>query len=128
MHGSAVRSIPAPGGAGSRWSAAATRLHRRARQVVRDRRGGVAVFTALMVPVLAGFAGIGTEIGLWMHARQTMQGAADTAALAGATAAAAGNAANSAAEARAIAASYGYVDGAGGATVTVNRPPLGGNF
>ena len=52
----------------------------RLRAIVADRRGGIALVTALLAPAMVGFVGIGTEVGLWLYTRQTMQGAADSAA------------------------------------------------
>lgn len=43
--------------------------------------GAVAVLTALVLPVLLGFASLGTEVGHWYLAQREMQGAADAAAL-----------------------------------------------
>jgi Flp pilus assembly protein TadG len=47
----------------------------------RDRRGAVAVATAILLPVLIGFAGIGIEIGLWFAVQRQNQSAADAAAI-----------------------------------------------
>src|ERR1700746_1034728 len=46
--------------------------------------GAVAVLTAIILPVLLGFASLGTEVGHWYLAKREMQGAADAAALSGA--------------------------------------------
>jgi Flp pilus assembly protein TadG len=47
----------------------------------RDRRGAVAVATAILLPVLIGLAGIGIEIGLWFAVQRQNQSAADAAAI-----------------------------------------------
>ncbi|MBM3536639.1 MAG: hypothetical protein FJX55_02240 [Alphaproteobacteria bacterium] len=52
----------------------------------RDRGGSYSVMTALALPVLVGFTGLGTEAGLWFYTHQAMQGAADGAAFSWATA------------------------------------------
>jgi Flp pilus assembly protein TadG len=96
--------------------------------VLGDRRGSVAIVTALIVPTLIGFVGLGTEIGLWMYARQEMQGAADSAALGGATANMLGDKTKTVSEGKTAAARYGLVDGASGVVVKVNQPPTTGNF
>jgi Flp pilus assembly protein TadG len=96
--------------------------------LLRDRRASVAAVTGLVVPVLVGFAGLGTEVGLWLYARQSMQGAADSAAIGAANAVFAGTTSRALPEAAAAAAKYGFVDGQGGVGVTVNRPPASGNF
>jgi Flp pilus assembly protein TadG len=93
-----------------------------------DDRGGVAMMTALVVPTLLGFVGLGTELGLWMYSRQNMQGAADSAALAGAAAVVAGDKTRLTAEAKTVAGRYGLVDATGGVTVTVNNPPASGTL
>src|SRR5690349_18608151 len=93
-----------------------------------DRRGGYTTMAALMLPVLMGFTALGTETGLWFYAHQTMQGAADGAAFSAATAYNQGNTTTLTSEAQAVAARYGFVHGANGTTVTVNRPPTSGAF
>ena len=77
--------------------------------------------------VLVGIGGLGTEAGLWYYKQQSMQAAADSGALSAATANS-GNIAALETQAYSVVASYGYVDGADGATVTVNRPPATGAF
>lgn len=95
--------------------------------LVADRSGAVAVPTAILLVVLLGFAGLGSEVASWYVARRTMQGAADTAAYSAAYAKAA-NATTAVytAEATSVAGNYGYVDGTGGVTVAVNSPPTQG--
>lgn len=46
--------------------------------------GSVAVYFALLAPVLVGFAALGTEVGLWLLKERRLQHAADTAAYAAA--------------------------------------------
>jgi Flp pilus assembly protein TadG len=94
----------------------------------RDRRGGYSTMAALLMPVLAGFTALGTETGLWFYAHQTMQGAADGAAFSGATAYSQGGTTTYSGEAQAVAAKYGFVQGANGTTVTVNHPPTAGAY
>ena len=43
--------------------------------------GVVAVVTAMVLPLLLGFAALGTEVGHWYLAQRQMQGAADAAAI-----------------------------------------------
>jgi hypothetical protein len=71
--------------------------------------------------------GLGTEITFVMYKQRQMQSAADSAAHGAATALSKGYPANHALEAKAIAATGGFVDGAGGVVVTVNKPPASGN-
>lgn len=49
----------------------------------RNRRGTVAVVTAVATPLLVGFAGLGVEVGSWQTSKRTLQTAADAAALSG---------------------------------------------
>jgi hypothetical protein len=95
-----------------------------------DRAGGVTAVLALSLPAIVGFAGLGTEAASWYLTRRTMQGAADTAASTAAAARAAGTSSASvlASEARSIAASYNFVNGSNGTTVTVNYPPSSGTY
>ena len=55
-----------------------------------DRRGAVMPLFALALPIIIGFAGLGTEVANWYLTKRTMQGAADAAASTAATALAAG--------------------------------------
>src|SRR3569833_1306197 len=86
----------------------------------RDRRGNYAMITALMAPVLIGSAGLATEGGLWMYVHQSLQGAADSAALSSATLYGLNNAGNLDNQAQSVVATYGYAVGNEGATVTVH--------
>lgn len=86
------------------------------------------MMTGLLAPVLVGFVALGTEAGFWMYKNRELQSAADSAALSAAVAVAAGNAPGRDDEARATAARYGFVDGAGGVTVSIRQPPTTGNY
>ncbi len=99
----------------------------RARRFFTCRRGSVAVTVGVSISVLIGMVGLGTEITFVMFKQRQMQSAADTAALGAATALSKGYPVNYALEGKAIAATGGFVDGAGGVTVTVNKPPASGS-
>lgn len=86
-----------------------------------DQSGNYLLMMALLMPVLIGFVGFGTDYALWMYTHQTAQAAAESAAVSAATA---GN--NFTVEAQAVTAAYGFVDGSNGVTVTVNQPPQSG--
>jgi hypothetical protein len=60
------------------------RLRRLQALVRRNRRGTVAVVTAVATPLIVGFAGLGVEVGSWQTSKRTLQTAADAAALSGA--------------------------------------------
>src|SRR5919197_6505428 len=95
--------------------------------ILRDRKGAVAVITGLLTPMAVGFVGMGTEVGIWYYTRQTMQGAADSAALGAANAVATGFGSQKRNEAVAAAAQYGFTS-VNGTTITVNQPPASGNY
>ena len=86
----------------------------------------VAIMFALMTPLLLGGLGVGAETTLWYVNQRNMQNASDAAALAAATDASS----NYANVADAVAAQYGYTNGANGATVAVSNTvscPSGGS-
>jgi Flp pilus assembly protein TadG len=86
------------------------------RRLAGDRNGNVAIISALMLPVLMGSFGLGTEVASWYANQRAMQNAADSAALAAASNASA----SYDTEAKAVAARYGYVDGQDGVTITAS--------
>src|ERR1700676_5161129 len=71
----------------------------------RDKTGSYLIISALMMPVLIGFVGLGTDYGLWVYTHQSAQSAADSAAVSTATD---GNEANLTVQAGAVTASYGF--------------------
>jgi Flp pilus assembly protein TadG len=101
-------------------------------RLLSDRKGNVAVITAMSLTSLLGFAGLGTEATLWYVTKRNMQGAADTAAFTAATALAAGqNAAGYQSAGKAIALQYGFDAscGANGSySICVTSPPTSGAF
>ena len=95
-------------------------------RMMRDRRGTVATMFAFLTPVLMGSLALGFETSNWYVTKRNQQNAADAAAIAAAT----NGGTNYAAEAKAVAANYGYVDGADDVTVTASNSatcPSGGN-
>jgi Putative Flp pilus-assembly TadE/G-like len=82
---------------------------------LRDRRGNIAIMSAMVMPAMLAFAGLGAEVATWYGQQRFMQNAADSAALAAATNAKSGYAA----EAQAVAARYGFVHGVDGVNVAV---------
>ena len=96
-----------------------------------DERGNIVIITAFALPVLIGFGGLAVDASLWLKSANSVQGAADAAAVAVAAAATAGDDPTRwQTEGYAIAAQNGYTNGqtsAGGqccVTVTVNNPPV----
>ncbi len=89
----------------------------------RDPSGNYVIAVALVMPVLVGMAGLGTEVGWWLYKHKNMQSAADSGAVSAATAGS-----NLIAQANSVTASYGYANGTSGVTVTVNQPPSSGKF
>ncbi|MDB5444604.1 MAG: hypothetical protein JWP73_2980 [Phenylobacterium sp.] len=96
-------------------------IHRRMaasiRRLLGDRRGNVAIVSALVLPALMGSFGLGTEVASWYANQRAMQNAADSAALAAATNAST----NYGVEAKAVTAHYGYTDGQSGVVVTTSN-------
>ncbi|MDN5003683.1 TadE/TadG family type IV pilus assembly protein [Bradyrhizobium sp. GCM10027634] len=95
-------------------------------EFVKDQSGSYALLSALLMPVLVGTAGLGTEVGWWYYKHKNMQSAADSGAVSAATAESAGT--DLLAEANAVTANYGYTNGANNVTVAVNQPPKTGNY
>lgn len=96
------------------------------RRLLRHRRGSVASVVGMAAPVLIGFMGFAIDLAMWEGSKVGAQAAADQAALAAGLAI--GKGAPALAEARAVAASFGYLHGTGGVAVTVNQPPTQGSF
>lgn len=83
---------------------------------------------ALMLAMLIGFSALGTEVVFVLYKQRQMQSAASSAALAGATALMTGHPVDLTVEARAVAATAGFITGTAGTTVVINHPPLGGVY
>jgi Flp pilus assembly protein TadG len=99
------------------------RLRRLLQHFLRDQSGSYILVVALMMPVLVGTAGLGTEVVGWLYTHKNMQSAADSGAVSAATAGS-----DIIAQANSVTASYGYVSGANSVAVTVNQPPSSGNY
>jgi Flp pilus assembly protein TadG len=98
-----------------------------AARFTRDRSGAYAVMFGLLAPIFIGALTLGTETGLWYATQEKMQGTADSAAISAAVGLIAGDT-NWALQANAAAASNGFVNGASGTVVTVNKPPQSGPY
>jgi Flp pilus assembly protein TadG len=97
----------------------------RLRSFWHNESGNYALIAGLLMPVFVGFAGLGTDTALWMYKHRAMQSAADSGAFSAATAYVNNAAASISAlsgQAKAVAGSYGFVDGENGVGVTVNAP------
>ncbi|WP_324402027.1 TadE/TadG family type IV pilus assembly protein [Bradyrhizobium sp.] len=90
---------------------------------LRDESGSYAIILGLLMPVLVGTAGLGTEVAWWLYLHKSMQSAADSGAVSAATAGT-----NLDVEANSVTASYGYANGVNNVAVTVNQPPSTGNY
>ncbi|WP_230534172.1 TadE/TadG family type IV pilus assembly protein [Microvirga roseola] len=95
-------------------------IQHRVRAFVHETRGNLTIATALALPALIGATGLGIEVAHWYRTLRAMQNAADSAAVAAAT----NGGATSAAEALAVAASYGFVNGADNTSITVSDDAL----
>lgn len=89
-----------------------------------DSSGNFVIIAALGLPVLVGFAGLGSDAALWLYKRRAMQSAADSAAFS--TAIAYINNVKSMtklqAEARSAAGSYGFISGSNRVDVILKWP------
>src|SRR6185369_14225980 len=94
-------------------SAAIKLLHSLVR-LRRDERGTIAVMMALLFPALIAILGLGMEVTNWYMRTRAMQNAADAAVIAAASNATT----NYNVEAAAVAANYGFVNGANNVTIT----------
>lgn len=90
-----------------------------------DESGSYLMMAAIMMPTLVGLIGLGTDYGLWIHTRQKMQNAADSAAYSAALAVT-GAGGDAITQAYAMASSFGLSDGFNGVTISVNKPPTSG--
>lgn len=128
--GSPFESAAAFQGAFSRVLGEAGVIAARRRRSLRvrwsDKRGSVAVMTAMLAVALIGFSALAVDVGTWEVNKGAMQGAADQAALAAGLAMSAGRDAAQK-EAKGLAAAYGFVD-AGAVSVAVNIPPTTGSY
>jgi hypothetical protein len=100
------------------------------RRIRRDERGATAITTALVLLVLVGFVGLGTEVGMWYSERRAMQNASDAAAL-GAGFDIYKNGKKSTgivAAGQADSARNGFTNGQANVTVAVNYPPKQGKY
>jgi Flp pilus assembly protein TadG len=93
-----------------------------------DQSGVTALFTGLAMTVLIGFAGLAVDVGYWQLTKRNMQGAADQAAYSAAIAYDAAGGTVTIAQAQGVAASFGFVNGQNGTSVTLNQPPSQGNY
>ena len=87
------------------------------RRLRRDERGAVSVMMGFLAVSFVGFLALGFEVSNWYLITRGMQNAADAATLA----AAINNSANYDVEARAVAATYGFVNGVNNVTIGVSN-------
>src|SRR5687767_4030795 len=94
------------------WRARFARVMRRFRG---DESGSYVIMAGILMPALVGAMGVGTEAGLLYLKRRSMQNAADSAAISAATTYyVQSNNSGLATQSQAIAAGYGFVNGASG--------------
>ena len=93
------------------------------KRFLRDESGSYVIIVGIVMPVLIGTAGLGTEVAWWLYKHKNMQSAADSGAVSAATAGT-----NLNAEANSVTAFYGYSNGTDNVTITVNQPPSSGNY
>lgn len=90
----------------------------------RDESGSYLIVMGLVMPMLVGMVGLGTDAGLWLYKHRAMQSAADSSSFSAAAAYIndVRDKSGLEAQAKAVSGSYGYVHGSNGVTVTVNWP------
>lgn len=97
------------------------------KKLQRDLRGGVIVYTAILLPALVGFVGLGVDVALWHVTKRQTQTIADAAAIGGALeymrVETSPNVTGAAME---DAVRNGY-DAGSGDQITINNPPLAGS-
>lgn len=93
----------------------------------RSSQGNVAIISALAMPCLVGFCGMGADVGYWYYRQRVLQGAADIAAFDGAVALSTGASTSSVTYGASSDASSNGWQSANG-TITVNTPPKSGNY
>src|SRR5262245_11660057 len=109
--------------------ATCARLFAALRRFRHDESGSYLIIGGIVMPVLVGVVGLGTEVGLWYARHHKMQSAADSAAVAAATDYYVNHNVNAlATQAQSVAASYGFVTGSKGVTLAVNHPPSSGSY
>jgi Flp pilus assembly protein TadG len=84
----------------------------------RDESGASIIVIGLTLPAIIGAMALAAEVSYWQQHHRALQNAADAAAIAAAT----NNGTSYASEAKAVAALYGFRDGAGKVTVTAANP------
>jgi len=94
----------------------------------RPRDGFVLITMMLSMLVLLGFLGLGVDVGYLQLVKTRMQTAADAAALGGVQDSRMNGSGGIVTGAKADAAVNGFTDGQNSVTVTVNHPPLSGNY
>jgi Flp pilus assembly protein TadG len=104
-----------------------TRIIALARNILQSREGAVAIHMGLIIASLIGMGALASEIGFVTYKHRQMQSAADAAAIGAAIALSQSTNANYTLQAKALTAAVGFVDGTGGVTVTVNKPPASGS-
>ncbi|MCI4680115.1 pilus assembly protein TadG-related protein [Rhodoblastus acidophilus] len=88
--------------------------------------GNVLVLFSLSAPILILAVGLAADVGSWEAAHRRLQSAADSAAISAVVGFQAG--VDVPTQAKAVAASYHFVSGVAGTTVTANRPPQWGAY
>jgi len=93
-----------------------------------DKRGGIVVMFALLLPIMVAFVGLGLEVGLWFQSKRDLQTATDAAAIAGAYEAQSSSATSTSilAAATVDATRNGY--SASTDTITASNPPATGSY
>ena len=95
-------------------------------RLIAERRGNIAIVSALAATFIVGVAGLAIDVGMWKLMQTRLQEAVDQSSRAATIALVSGG--NPSVAAKTMAASYGLVDGRNGVAVSVNWPPPSGTY
>lgn len=101
------------------------------KRIARDNKGGLLVMTAILMPVLGGFAGLGVDATMWITHKRYIQSMADAGSLAGAYLALSNSSTTqilAGAQNEAARNGLNLGSGPGQDAIVINSPPTSGAF
>lgn len=101
------------------------------KRIARDKKGGLLVLTAILMPVIAGFAGLGIDATLWVTQKRYIQSMSDAGAMAGAYLALNNSSSTqvlAAAQKEATRNGLNLGNGVGQDAIAINSPPTSGAY
>ena len=100
-----------------------SKIHDFLTRLKKDVRGGVMVYTAMILPVAVGSIGLAVDVASWHLQAKSVQAAADAAAMGAALEIMRTSSTNAVSAGHEAAGKHGFVDGVAGASVVINNPP-----